>query len=150
VPWLQQKFSLPHPIIKAMSLKSNLRAPVAGRASRLPGAEPAHLSAAGARPPAGEAPAPLPAFAGTLGGSLVMPREAARELGGHPAGPEFPSRRNHHPQPNPTMTEKTTKTRETANVPEHDRKVETHTEETRRQPETKVETKTESTDKQPE
>jgi hypothetical protein len=132
-----------------MSNKSTQRAPVARRITRLPCAEPANLSAAIARPPAGEAPAPLPDFAGTLGGSLVRPREAFQELGGHQAGPTFPSRRNHHTQPN-TMTEKTTKTRETANVPEHDRKVETHTEETRRQPETKVETKTEATEKQPE
>ena len=132
-----------------MSTKSHQRAQLAARVSRPPGTEPAHFSAGLARPPAGEAPAPLPDFAGTLGGSLIVPREAFRELGGHHAGPAFPSRRHHQTQPN-TMTEKTTTTRKTAKVPEHDRKVETHTEETRRQPETKVETKTEATEKKPE
>jgi hypothetical protein len=133
-----------------MSITSKRRARSAAPASRLPGNEPIHPSAGLDRPPAGAAPAPLPAFAGTLGGSLVVPRESANALGGHQAGPVLPIRPTHHHQPNQPMTEKTTKTRETANVPEHDRKVETHTEETRHQPETKVETKTEATEKEPE
>jgi hypothetical protein len=94
---------------------------------------------------------------GTLGGSAVVPREAGRgELGGHDAGPTAPpseamlTLKTRHPKPNPAMSEKTTKTIETANVPGHDKKVETHTEETRHQPETKVEKKTESTEQKPE
>jgi hypothetical protein len=48
------------------------------------------------------------------------------------------------------MSDKTTKTIETAQIPGHEKKVETHTEETRQEPETKVETKRESTEKKPE
>jgi hypothetical protein len=87
--------------------------------------------------------APQPERAiGTLGGERIAPREAnTGELGGRPIFQH---------QPQHAMSDKTTKTIETAQIPGHEKKVETHTEETRQEPETKVETKRESTEKKPE
>ena len=117
---------------------------------KTPGRRPAALAVAAATAAdAMPALSRLPERAGgTLGGSAVAPREAGRgELGGHDTSLILKS---HHQEPNHAMSEKTTKTIETANVPGHDKKVETHTEETRHQPETKVEKKTESTEQKPE